>query len=167
MDIRLLPPDRWLATREKLLAFAVQCGSGRLSVDALSLLRHVQALEPVTHNSRTRPAGVDAGTAPRQPAERESAAIAVAVEAGKLAGFAFAVDAGERACIVVVRPQMRGRGAGSALLTQLRQHYGQLACSVAADNPASMQMCFRAGMKAVGMHRGPTGKPTLRFEFSR
>lgn len=163
MDIRLLPPDRWLDMREKLLAFAVRYGSGRLSLSGLSLLRQVEASEPAARASRNRSAG--SAASPRQTAQRESAAIAVAVEDGKLAGFAFAVDAGERACIVVVRPQMRGRGAGSALLTQLRQHYGQLACSVAADNPASMQMCFRAGMKAVGMHRGPTGKPTLRFEF--
>ncbi|MCQ6558568.1 GNAT family N-acetyltransferase [Paenibacillus mendelii] len=155
--------------REKLLAFAGRYGSGRLSAEGLSLLRTIAAVEPITSASRNNPHRIRTAERPAPPtiAENGSAAIAIALEAGKLAGFAFAADAGERACIVVVRPEMRGRGVGSALLSQLRQHYGHLSCSVAADNPASMQMCFRAGMTAVGMHRGPTGKPTLRFEFSR
>ena len=157
---------------EKLLAFAGRYGSGRLSAEGLSLLRTtVEAVEPISNTSLDIPVGNRAlarsAPFPFNKTKNGSAAVAVALEGNKLAGFAFAVDAGERACIVVIRPDLRGCGAGSALLTELRQHYGHLSCSVAIDNPASMQMCFRAGMTAVGMHRGPTGKPTLRFTFSR
>ncbi|MFC0333210.1 GNAT family N-acetyltransferase [Paenibacillus sepulcri] len=110
------------------------------------------------------PAEALSATAAHLRADVPPAAVAIALEGGKLAAIAFAADAGKRACLVVVHPGHRGRRIGSALLSELRGHFGGLMCSVAADNPASMQMCFHAGMKAVELFTGPTGKPTLRFE---
>jgi hypothetical protein len=39
-------------------------------------------------------------------------------------------------------------------------------CTVALDNVPSLKMCFRAGLYAVELFTGPTGKPTLRFASS-
>jgi len=176
MEVKLLSPEQWTAARGRLLAFCRRCGEKRLTAAALSAL---QSLEPEAladaPAGRVRPEAGAAGrprpllTAPDRVSRDGrfavgTAAIAVAVDAGRLVGFAFAADAGERACIVAVHPDTRGKGVGSSLIKALHSRWGRLTCSVAADNPASMQMCFRAGMKAVGLTTGPTGKPTLRFE---
>ncbi|WP_374725897.1 GNAT family N-acetyltransferase [Paenibacillus sp. P22] len=68
------------------------------------------------------------------------------------------------ACLVAVAPPLRGRGAGSLLLKRLQERWGHLSCRVAADNTASMKMCFRAGFAATSLQDGPTGKATLIFQ---
>ncbi|WP_274652297.1 GNAT family N-acetyltransferase [Paenibacillus humicola] len=177
MEVRLLSPAQLEAVHNRLLAFCRKYGDSRLTAAALRELRELKAEElAAPESAAARPAGrsAAAGTAnaggaagswvPASREPRRTAAVAVAVGGGRLAGVAFAADAGERACLVAVRPEARGRGTGASLLLALRSRWGRLSCSVAADNPASMQMCFRAGMKAVGLFAGPTGKPTLRFE---
>ncbi|SES92763.1 GNAT family N-acetyltransferase [Paenibacillus sp. NFR01] len=83
-------------------------------------------------------------------------------QAGRqLAGFCFVAGYGRDACIVAVHPLYRGRGTGTALLAAQLRRLGRLECLVAADNAASLKMCFNAGLAAVDLLRGPTGKPTL------
>jgi GNAT superfamily N-acetyltransferase len=178
MDVKLLSPSEWASLKGKLIAFAVRFGDNRLTASGIRELRRLKpeamavggcgisdAAYSATSGTRMLIAAHAAkAKEPDGSAAAPKAAVAVAVAGGKLAAFAFASQAGERACLVVVRPELRGQGAGSALLKALHGRFGRLACSVAADNPASMQMCFHAGMKAVGMFTGPTGKPTLRFE---
>jgi len=159
MRIMLLPPAQWPVMCRKLLAFAGRFGDNRLSAEGIGMLRELKPAAAVQFSPDST-----ATTSSREWYSDQEVAIAVAVENGKLAGFAFAMDAGRKACLVVVHPQMRGRGVGKELLTTLHHHFGHLSCMVAADNPASMQMCFHAGMVAVELLNGPTGKPTLRFE---
>ncbi|SDX19886.1 GNAT family N-acetyltransferase [Paenibacillus sp. CF384] len=148
MQVKLLSPTQWASAKEKVTRFIYRNGDDRITNAALVELRELPAAQLASSRS---------GEAP--------AAIALAISSsGKLAACAFAAEGGERACFVVVAPEFRGQGAGSALLKALSQRMGSLTCSVASDNPSSMAMCFRAGMKAVSLHDGPTGKPTLRFE---
>ncbi|RAP75491.1 GNAT family N-acetyltransferase [Paenibacillus montanisoli] len=150
MQVKLLTPSQWSAAKEKVTRFLYRYGDNRITNAALVALRELPHAQLAEGRS---------GEAP-------SAAIAVAISSsGKLMACAFAEDGGERACFVVVAPEFRGQGAGSALLKALRRRLGSLTCSVASDNAPSMAMCFRAGMKAVSLHTGPTGKPTLRFEI--
>jgi len=150
----------------KLISFASRFGSHRLSAAGMNELRNLppEALRlPASQlESRSAPGALQTAASARFGVA--PAAVVIALEGGKLAAFAFAADAGKQACLVVVHPLQRGQRLGSVLLKELHRHFGSLACSVAADNPASMQMCFHAGMKAVGLFSGPTGKPTLRFE---
>ena len=75
-------------------------------------------------------------------------------------GMCFAADYGEGACMVAVHPLYRNRHIGSSLIrSQLSNSGGR--CKVAADHSASLQMCFHAGLQAIALEQGPTGKPTL------
>ncbi|MFC5529328.1 GNAT family N-acetyltransferase [Cohnella yongneupensis] len=95
-------------------------------------------------------------------------AIAVAyTQGGCPAGVAFAEKFGESVCLVAVHPALRGRGVGRQLLSELAEPWERLTCNVAIDNAASVAMCFAAGLVAVGLETGPTGKPTLRFVWKR
>lgn len=144
MDIVRLKPSQWLQWRSRLVTFAKRYGDRRLTAGGLHALQH--AGEP-SEGIASSPINV-----------------VIAHEAGKLVGFAFGKAAGEVACVIAVHPEMRGRGVGSKLIAELIEACGGLCCSVACDNTASMQLFFRAGLKAVALHTGPTGKPTLRFE---
>ncbi|PWV90568.1 acetyltransferase (GNAT) family protein [Paenibacillus cellulosilyticus] len=145
MDIVRLKPSQWLQWRSRLVSFAKRFGDRRLTAGGLHALQH-------------------AGD-PLQGVASSTITVAIAHEAGKLIGFAFAKEAGEAACVIAVRPEARGHGVGRKLIAELIEACdGSLCCFVACDNAASMQLFFRAGLKAVGLHTGPTGKPTLRFE---
>ncbi|SEO22483.1 GNAT family N-acetyltransferase [Paenibacillus sp. OV219] len=168
MKVKLLSPSQWPASKEKITRFLYRYGDKRITTAALAAL---QELAPARLSASRAGgsggedgAGAGASVRSGEAGAGPEAAIAIAVVGGKLAAVAFAEDGGERACFVVVSPEFRGQGAGSSLLAALQRRLGRLACTVAADNPASMSMCFRAGMKAVSLHTGPTGKPTLRFE---
>ncbi|BBH21497.1 hypothetical protein Back11_28420 [Paenibacillus baekrokdamisoli] len=144
MKVKLLSPAEWAIAKEKLIAFFIRFGDSRITAVGIKAL---QELSPASLSS------TEAGSA-----------VVVAIEDGKLAACAVAVDAGEQACLIVVRSEMRGKGFATLLLRALKSHCGRLTCNVATDNSASMQACFRSGMKAVSLHQGPTGKSTLRFE---
>lgn len=144
MDIVRLKPSQWRKWRSRLVSFANRYGDRRLTAGGLQALQH-------------------AGE-PYEGIASSPIAVVIAHDAGQLIGFAFAKEAGEAACVIAVRPEARGRGVGRKLIAELVEACGGLCCSVACDNTASMQLFFRAGLKAVGLHAGPTGKPTLRFE---
>lgn len=79
----------------------------------------------------------------------------------QLAGVSFVSGFGEDACIVAVHPLYRNKHIGAALLATQLERLGRLECNVASDNTASLKMCFNAGLAAVQLNIGPTGKPTL------
>ncbi|WP_052703015.1 GNAT family N-acetyltransferase [Paenibacillus beijingensis] len=148
LTVKLLSGSEWMVLRTQLLGELERWSEGRLTEAGMEMLASARLAEltPV----------------PGEPAP--AAAIAAAFVGGRLAGAAFARDAGETACIVAVHPKVRGRGLGSLLLERLQRNWGRLQCKVAADNTASLKMCFRAGMTAVALTEGPTGKPTLLFK---
>jgi len=79
----------------------------------------------------------------------------------QLSGISFVSDFGKESCLVAVHPLYRNRHTGTELLTAQLKRLGSLTCSVATDNTASLKMCFNAGLVAVALTSGPTGKPTL------
>lgn len=153
MKVVLLTPKQWMRSRKELIQRMSSWGGGRLSTAGLATL---QRLQPEELDSGSSASGGIGG--------EPIAAVAVVLQNGRLAGAAFASRAGREACLVAVSPAARGRGAGTLLLLELQKQWNSLACRVAADNAASMRMCFNAGMIAVGMTEGPTGKPTLLFQ---
>lgn len=147
MELELLTPEAWLKERRRFIEFAVRFGEKRITVFSLHAMRRLNA-------DALRCAGDGFSS---------SAAAAVRI-GGRLAGIGFASGGGEDGCIVVVHPEARQRGVGSAILSALTERMNGLTCNAAADNYASMALCFSLGMHAVSLHKGPTGKPTLRFE---
>ncbi|MFD0672954.1 GNAT family N-acetyltransferase [Cohnella sp. GCM10027633] len=142
LTYRLLDPAEWEKQRFQLLRFVRRHGERRISGRAW------QRLLLAGESELSRP----------------GAAIAVAyTQGGCPAGVAYADQYGDDVCLVAVHPALRGRGVGRTLLRSLAEPWERLACSVAIDNAASVAMCFAAGLVAVGLETGPTGKPTLRF----
>ncbi|MBB6733526.1 GNAT family N-acetyltransferase [Cohnella zeiphila] len=143
-NVRLLTPEDWAKERFLLLRFV------RRHLDrhfAETDWRRLVALRP------------DALAAP-------GTAVAVARTAGGMAaGVAYASGFGEDALVFAVHPALLSRGIGQALLGRLAAEWGRLSCRVAADNPAGLAACFAAGLVAVGLERGPAGKPALRLQY--
>lgn len=144
MKLELLTPQQWLQQRKHLIAFAIRHSDKRLTLSALRAMRDFS------------PALLSDGAA--------GTAVVVAAKDGRIRGLGFALDYGEGGCLFVVHPEARSEGIGSSIAQAMLDRLGSLTCNVAADNPSSMAVCFRAGMKAVSMHKGATGKATLRFE---
>lgn len=142
LHYKLLDPSEWEKQRFQLLRFVRRHGERRITGRAwqqLLLAGETELASPGT-------------------------AIAVAyTQGGCPAGLAFADKYGETVCLVAVHPALRGRGIGRRLLSELARPWSRLTCTVALDNAASVAMCFAAGLVAVGLETGPTGKPTLRF----
>jgi GNAT superfamily N-acetyltransferase len=147
LELELLAPDVWLLEQKRLIGFAIRFGDKRLAVSTIHALRKLDS------------------SLLREAHDGTFGAVAVIVKhSSRIAGFGFAENGGEGACMVVVHPEARSLGIGSAIVKAMIARLGKLTCNVATDNTASMALCFRLGMTAVSMHRGPTGKPTLRFE---
>jgi ribosomal protein S18 acetylase RimI-like enzyme len=143
VKLKLLSPDEWLQGRNRLTQFAIRFGDKRLTAATLRTLRQLE---------------------PARLTDDGDAAVVIATQDGRTVGFGLAAGMGEECCMVVVHPEARSLGIGGAIVQAMIKQFGELTCMVAADNTASMALCFRLGMAAVSMHRGPTGKPTLRFE---
>jgi len=79
----------------------------------------------------------------------------------QLSGLSYVSDGGKESCLVAVHPLYRSRGTGTALLTEQLRRLRSLECSVASDNTAGLKMCFKAGLAAVALGSGPSGKPVL------
>lgn len=146
LHYRLLEPDQWENGRFQLLRFVRRHGERRITALAwqkLLLASDMELSQPGT-------------------------AIAVAyTQGGCPAGVAFADNYGESVCLVAVHPALRGRGVGRKLLGLMAEPWERLTCNVAIDNAPSLAMCFAAGLVAVGLETGPTGKPTLRFVWRK
>lgn len=142
LQYKLLGPEEWEKQRFQLLRFVRRHGERRITGRAWQRLLLAGEAELA----------------------RPGTAIAVAyTQGGCPAGLAFAENFGEAGCLVAVHPALRGRGVGRKLIGELAGPWSRLTCSVALDNAASVAMCFAAGLVAVGLETGPTGKPTLRF----
>ncbi|WP_051318091.1 GNAT family N-acetyltransferase [Cohnella thermotolerans] len=142
MNVRLMSSEEWERKRFSLLRFIRSHGERRITQAGWLRLVALAAAE----------------------LERPGTAVAVAHTAGgQPAGIAFAAGYGDDACFVVVHPALRGRGICRSLLSRLADEWGRLTCRVAADNTASLAACFAAGLVAVGLESGPTGKATLRL----
>lgn len=139
---RLLSPEEWAQQRFQLLRFVRRHGERRIKDSSWRQL---------------------ANTGRKRLSEPGTAFAISCTPGGWPAGIAYAENFGENACLVAVHPALRGRGIGRSLLGCLASHCGKLTCRVAADNPASLAMCFAAGFIAVGLETGPTGKATLRL----
>lgn len=148
MELELLTPDRWRSEKKRLIGFALRFGDKRLAVSTLHALRKLD--DSLLEQAQGGGCG---------------AVIAVASHGSRIVGFGFAADGGEGGSLVVVHKEARGLGIGGKIVEAMIGRLGAMTCNVAADNIASMAICFRLGMQAVSMHRGPTGKPTLRFEL--
>jgi GNAT superfamily N-acetyltransferase len=136
-------PAQWKARLDGLLHFIRQHGERRIT------LQGYRALARLTPEQLALP-GVSLLVA------------SVRAQQGRqLAGLSFVSDFGKEACLVAVHPLYRGRHTGASLLEAQLKRLGCLECSVASDNAASLKMCFRAGLAAVALTTGPTGKSTL------
>lgn len=147
MELLQLTPESWIKEKRRLLSFIIRFGEKRITVAALHALRSL--------DSEWLKKGDD-GYA--------RAAVVIAKRNGRIAGLGFAADGGDGGCLIVVHPSARRSGIGSAIMRSMMDTLGSMACHVAADNIPSMALCFALGMKAVSIHKGPTGKSTLRFE---
>ncbi|QNK59920.1 N-acetyltransferase [Paenibacillus sp. PAMC21692] len=147
MELQLLTPEIWRAERRKLLGFVLRHGERRITAASLRALRDVEPQWLETDGSG-----------------HGQAVIAITKHEGRLTGLGFAAGGGDAGCLLVVHPRARRLGAGTVLMKAMIGRLGRLVCHVAADNVPSMALCFRIGMKAVSIHKGPTGKSTLRFE---
>lgn len=147
MELQLLTPEQWAKERKRLIDFAVRFGEKRLTVAAVHSLRSLPPELLAADNGNT--------------------VIVVARLGSRIVGLGCASEAGEKSCIIVTHPEARGLGIGFAVMETMMKKLGSLTCQVALDNVPSLSLCFRLGMKAVSMSTGPTGKPTLRFEWSR
>ncbi|GKU75797.1 GNAT family N-acetyltransferase [Paenibacillus sp. L3-i20] len=147
MELQSLTPEVWIKERRRLLGFIVRFGEKRITVAALHALRSLdESWLKVDESGLFR------------------ATVIIAKQNGRLTGLGFASDGGDGGCLIVVHPSARRTGTGSAIMMAMMNTLGKLACHVAADNIPSMALCFGLGMRAVSIHKGPTGKSTLRFE---
>jgi ribosomal protein S18 acetylase RimI-like enzyme len=85
----------------------------------------------------------------------------VALEEKKLAGVMIFSHYGIEEAITAVHPQFRKQGVGEALLLEAKKRLGKVYTKVACDNEPSLKLCFRCGLTAFHLFKGPTGKPTL------
>ena len=139
--IKWISPNQLESWRPRLIRFARLHGSRRIAAGSLNWLKAVTPLE----------------------LERPGTAIAAAFDGRRLCGIACAADYGKTAAFAVVHPDCRGLGIGTSLMSGLIEKLGALECVVACDNVPSISMCFQAGMGAVSLTKGATGRPALRF----
>lgn len=141
---RLLTPEQWEEQRFQLLRFVRRHAERRITDAAWRRLLN---------------------TGKHKLSQPGTALATAYTHGGVPAAVAYAENFGEDACLVVVHPALRRRGIGRNLLRILAVHCGKLTCRVAADNPASLAMCFAADFVAVDLGIGPTGKSTLHFRW--
>jgi len=151
VDIRVIRSPqkiKWPLLRTKFVQFIIYAGEQHITVDALKQLESL----PVSGLQED-------GTQLLIATERTPSAKA------RLIGLSFVENFGDTTCLVVVHPDYRGQSIGTQLLREQINRLGNLSCSVAMDNLSSLHMCFQAGLTAYTLIEGPTGKPTLAFEY--
>ncbi len=127
--------------RRPLLRFIHNHGDGRITRKAREWLRHVRS----------------------EAILRPGQCIVTASSGSQLLGLLLVAGFGEQVMAIVVHKKMRKQKLGQRLVRHALHHVRTLKARVAVDNPASIGMCFAAGMVAVALERGVTGKPTLIF----
>lgn len=133
----------WLDIRGQCYDFMCRFGSRRLTREGCS------KLEKMSFQQLKQP-----GTS--------IIAATVRGEQGRMpVGVCFVAGYGETACLIAVHPLYRNRHIGTSLILSQQSRLGRLRFKVASDNYSSLTMCFHAGMHAVALESGPTGKPTL------
>lgn len=140
----------WKKQRAKILNFITRFGEKRITLATLQSLRALsnEQLDPQNFSDII------------------PASVVIITEKGVLAGVGYAIDDGSGHCLIVVRPEARRHGIGFQLMQALIDSLEHFSCQVAIDNIASLALCFKHGLHAVSLIKGPTGKATLRFERS-
>ncbi len=111
-DVQHLPSRSWLLRRRQLLFLARSSGGMRITRNAL---RQLTVLTPEQLKS---------------PGSSLLCAYLRTEQGLRIAGFCLALNYGEDACIVIVRPLYRGRRLGARLLSAQLKQLRRLTCSV-------------------------------------
>lgn len=146
MELTSISPDNpadWPSIREQCYDFMCRFGSRRLTLERCKTLQKM-SFDQLQHPGASLIAATVRGEYGRMP-------VAICF----VAGF------GEEACLIAVHPLYRNRHIGTSLILFQLSILGRLRCKVAVDNYSSLKMCFHAGMQAVSLEKGPTGKPAL------
>lgn len=143
-------PTSWKKQRAKVLNFISRYSEKRIAIATFNSLRLIETDQ--------------LSEAEQAPA---SATILTMVEQKHLIGVAYFNNNEPKQCLIVIHPLFRNKGVGEQLFTSLIHKYEQFKCYVATDNINSMKLCFKCGLHAVSISKGPTGKPTLCFERSQ
>ncbi|SMF76508.1 hypothetical protein SAMN05661091_1317 [Paenibacillus uliginis N3/975] len=136
-------PADWPDIREQCYDFMCRFGNRRLTREGCNTLQKM-SFDQVQHPGTSLIAATVRGEHGKMPV-----------------GICFVTGFGEDACLIAVHPLYRNRHIGTSLILFQLSRLGRLRCKVAADNYSSLKMCFHAGMQAVALEKGPTGKPTL------
>jgi GNAT superfamily N-acetyltransferase len=138
MNIRTLSLQELLPYRQKISTFLRKYGEGRITHRAIRWLAN-------SNISDDKPG---------------SLALFAFIEK-KLAGVMIFSNYGIEQAVTAVHPRYRKQGIGEALLMEAQKRLGKVYTRVAYDNIPSLKLCFRCGLTAFAMTKGPTGKPTL------
>lgn len=125
--------------RQSIIQFLLKYGEGRITHQALRFLKNIATSDV------TLPGFV----------------ALVAREEKKIVGIMIFSRYGIEEAFTAVHPNYRKQGIGEALLIEAKNRLGKVYTRVACDNIPSLKLCFRCGLTAFRMIKGPTGKPTF------
>lgn len=138
MKIRNLDPTDLNRHRKSLIQFITKHGDQRITAKALRWLTQLPAEDFAP------------GTL-----------LTVILYEEKLAGFIAFADYGRVESFIVVHPAVRERNVGEHLVRHSLTELGRVYTRVSLDNVPSLKLCFRCGLHAFRLIKGPTGKPTF------
>lgn len=79
----------------------------------------------------------------------------------KVTGIVVFGNYGIEESFIAVHPDYRQKRVAEQLLKKAIDSLGKVYARVAADNIASLKLCFTCGLVAFSLCKGPTGKPTF------
>lgn len=138
MKIKTFRLGELLPYKQKIILFLRKNGEGRITHRALRWLNNITI-------SNQTPGSI----------------ALIALEEKQLVGVMIFSRYGIEEAITAVHPSYRKQGVGEALLTEAKEKLGKIYTRVACDNIPSLKLCFRCGLIAFSLFKGPTGKPTL------
>jgi len=142
--------NSWKKQRAKILNFISRYSDKRIAIATFNSLRLLSSEQLLDGDQDVAPA-----------------TILTMVDQKHLVGIAYFNNNEPKQCLIVVHPLARKKGVGEQLFTSLISRYKDFRCYVAIDNISSLKLCFKSGLHAVSLSKGPTGKPTLCFERSQ